>query len=70
MTQLKPMRDEGQQSFSTLLRELPSLGIASTTIMTENQLTRLQLRRLVSQFSARSTIRFTEGGQERRARLG
>jgi hypothetical protein len=58
MNELKPMRDEGQDSFAAVIKALPILGIASTTITTENQLTKLQLRRLTSQAGAKSSIQF------------
>lgn len=59
MSELKPMRDEGQLSFRTLLGQLPRLGIKSTTVKTENQLTRLQLRRLAEQVAAGELVQFT-----------
>jgi len=52
MSELKPMRDEGQQSFSVLLRALPSLGILKVRIVTTNALTKLQLVRLTSEVDA------------------
>ena len=54
MRELKPMREEGQRSFSDLLRALPTLGIARTSIVTTNPLTRLQLVRLVTETGAGS----------------
>jgi hypothetical protein len=59
MSELKPMRDEGQRSFRLLLGELASLGIRTATIKTDNQLTRLQLRRLASQIGGGTRISFT-----------
>jgi hypothetical protein len=49
LRELKPMRDEGQRTFSDLLRSLPTLGIAQTSIVTTNPLTKLQLVRLVKE---------------------
>lgn len=46
MKDLKPMRDEGQTSVSTLLDALPGLGIATTVIKTSSQLIKLQMMRL------------------------
>lgn len=46
---LKPMRDEGQQSVSRVLRAAPSLGVGSISIATTNPLTRLQFVRLASE---------------------
>ena len=59
MTDLKPMRDEGQQSFRALVGELPSLGITSATVTTQNELTKLQLQRIASEFLAGRSITFT-----------
>jgi hypothetical protein len=52
MRELKPMREEGQQSFSHISRALRGLGIAKTTIITMNPLTKLQLVRLVAESGA------------------
>ena len=49
MSNLKPMRDEGQQSFSAILRALSGLGIARTSMVTTNPLTRMQLARLATE---------------------
>ena len=49
---LKPMRDEGQQSLSRVLRTAPGLGIAAISIITTNPLTRLQLVRLATESGA------------------
>jgi len=59
MSELKPMRDEGQLSFRRLIGELPRLGIKDTTIRTDNQLTKLQLLRLAGTVAAGELIRFT-----------
>lgn len=60
MSELKPMRDEGQQSFSMLMGALSMLGIVRTTIVTASQLTKLQLLRLATQAGAKDLIQFTE----------
>jgi hypothetical protein len=52
LADLKPMRDEGQQALSRVLRAAPSLGTGSTSIVTTNPLTRLQLVRLASESGA------------------
>jgi hypothetical protein len=52
LTDLKPMRDEGQQSVSRVLRAAPSLGTGSISIVTANPLTRLQLVRLANESGA------------------
>jgi len=49
LADLKPMREEGQQSLSRVLRAAPGLGISAISIATTNPLTRLQLVRLASE---------------------
>src|SRR5688572_9109580 len=49
---LKPMRDEGQQALSRVLRAAPSLGAGTISIVTTNPLTRLQLVRLATESGA------------------
>jgi hypothetical protein len=61
MTDLKPLREEGQQSFCTLLRLLRGLGVGKTTVATSSHLTKLQLLRLVSEHGLRDAIQFTSG---------
>lgn len=58
MTELKPMRDEGQRAVGSLLGRLRSLGIANATVTTASQLTKLQLLRLANERGERDTIRF------------
>lgn len=50
MTDLKPMRDEGQRAFGALVRALGSLGIARTSIVTTSHMTKLQLVRLATEY--------------------
>jgi hypothetical protein len=52
LADLKPMRDEGQQSLSRVLRAAPSVGTGSISIVTTNPLTRLQLVRLANESGA------------------
>jgi hypothetical protein len=59
MTGLKPMRDEGQQSFGALVAALPKLGIARTTVTTDSPLTKLQLLRLASEHAIKGSIEVT-----------
>jgi hypothetical protein len=59
MNELKPLREEGQKSFGDVLRMLPGLGVARTSIVTTSQLTRLQLLRLVTECGMKNTIEFT-----------
>jgi len=58
MSDLKPMRDEGQDSFEQLMKSLPRLGLSKTLITTTNQLTKLQLLRLVSQSGVKNLVQF------------
>lgn len=59
MNDLKPMRDEGQSSFIELMGVLPGIGVVGTTIMAKNQLTKLQLLRLIVEAGAKDKVRFT-----------
>src|SRR5260221_4131523 len=43
MSDLKPLRDEGQRSFSILIRQLRRLGVGPTSVTTTSHLTKLQL---------------------------
>jgi hypothetical protein len=52
MRELKPMRKEGQQSFSEVLRSLQNLGISRVSVVTTNALTKIQLVRLASECAA------------------
>jgi hypothetical protein len=56
LAELKPMRDEGQKSFASLVRTLPSLGINRTHIVTTSQLTKLQLVRIATETGTSATI--------------
>jgi hypothetical protein len=49
MRELKPMREEGQKAFATLVRALPTLGVTHLSVVTSSQLTKLQLVRLVTE---------------------
>ena len=59
MTGLKPMRDEGQAAFGSLMAALPKLGIARASVLSDNPLTRLQLLRLVSEHGRKHCVEFT-----------
>lgn len=59
MNALKPFRDEGQKSFGALIRMLPGLGVAKTSVQTASQLTRLQLLRLVAEHGMKHAVEFT-----------
>ena len=58
MTELKPMRDEGQASFRILMDALPSLHMSSTTVLVTSQLVKLQLLRIANQTAAKGSLRF------------
>ena len=49
MRELKPMREEGQKSFGSLVRALPTLGVTRASVVTSSQLTKLQLVRLATE---------------------
>jgi len=56
MRELKPMREEGQRSFSHVLRSLPSLSTSRVSIVTTNPLTKLQLVRLATESRVEGSI--------------
>src|SRR5690349_1619833 len=49
MSKLKPMRDQGQQAFGALMRAVRDLGLSTTSVVTANPLTKLQLVRLATE---------------------
>src|SRR5688572_9287377 len=61
MNDVKPMREEGQHSFSRLLSSLSDLGIARASIMTTNPLTKLQLVRLVAESRSGVQVEWVAG---------
>jgi hypothetical protein len=61
MTELKPMRDEGQRAFATVMRSLASLGITRVSIVTTSQMTKLQLVRLASENGASACVHWVSG---------
>ncbi len=52
LTKLKPMRDEGQESFGVLVASLRRKGGPHLTISTNSHLTKLQLLRIVAERGA------------------
>lgn len=58
MTELKPLREEGQRSFGALVGRLRHLGVSRTTVATASHLTKLQLLRLVAE-NAPDSVEFT-----------
>lgn len=61
MTDLKPMREEGQHAFATVMRSLPSLGATRVSIVTSSQMTKLQLVRLASENGASAYVQWVNG---------
>jgi hypothetical protein len=61
MTDLKPLREEGQRSFGALVGSLRELGVSRTTVTTASHLTKLQLLRLVAE-NAPNCVEFTSTG--------
>jgi hypothetical protein len=59
MRDLKPMREEGQRSFASLVRSLPGLGVFRTTVVTTSHLTKLQLMRLATENGANGMVEWT-----------
>jgi hypothetical protein len=61
MRDLKPMREEGQKSFGSLMRSLPGLGVSSATVVTTSHLTKLQLVRLATENGAGHSVQWVNG---------
>ena len=59
MTDLKPLREEGQRAFGGLVGCLRELGVSRTTVTTASHLTKLQLLRLVAEYAPKEPIEFT-----------
>lgn len=64
MSDLKPMREEGQQSFASLFQSLSSLGVTSTSVVTTSHLTRLQLARIATESGAGANVQWLSGKVE------
>jgi len=58
MTDLKPLREEGQRAFGGLVGCLRELGVSRTTVTTSSHLTKLQLLRLVAEHAAKDSVEF------------
>lgn len=65
MNDLKPLREEGQQAFGTLMRLLRGLGVGKTTVTTTSHLTKLQLLRLVADQGMKDSVQFTTASNEK-----
>ncbi len=61
MSDVKPMREEGQQSCGRLMRQLSTAGLAKVSIVTTNPLTKLQLVRLVTESRTTAPIEWIAG---------
>ena len=59
MSELKPMREEGQASFAKLVGALTSLGIGRLTVILTSQLMKLQLLRIAGEVGAGGLVEFT-----------
>jgi hypothetical protein len=64
MTGLKPLREEGQRSFSALVGSLRELGVGRTAVATASHLTKLQLLRLTNERGAQDSVQFTTLGTD------
>lgn len=58
MSELKPMRDEGQRAFAAALRQVMLLGVQATTVITSSHLTKLQLMRIAKEVNALDKVQF------------
>jgi hypothetical protein len=59
MTRIKPMRDEGQQSFAMVVGSTVALGIRRIVVTTGSPLVRLQLLRIASEQRALDGVDIT-----------
>jgi hypothetical protein len=59
MRQLKPLREEGQASFSMLAGALASLGVSRVLVHLSSHLVRLQLLRLIGARGVKDAFQFT-----------
>jgi hypothetical protein len=58
LTELKPLRDEGQRSFGALIGTFARIGVVSASVTTASHLTKLQLMRLVAERGMKDSVRF------------
>jgi hypothetical protein len=61
MKDLKPMREEGQRSFASIMRSLPTFRVSRTSIVTTSHLTKLQLVRLATENGAGPNVQWVSG---------
>jgi hypothetical protein len=57
-TDLKPMRDAGQEAFGTLLAALPIYRVKRVVVTTAGALTKLQLLRIAKERSSGDLVQF------------
>jgi hypothetical protein len=57
-TELKPMRDAGQEAFGTLLAALPLYRVKRVVVTTGGALTKLQLLRIAKERSTGTLVEF------------
>jgi hypothetical protein len=58
MTDLKPMRDEGQRAFASTFTMLKMIGITQTSVLTSSHLTKLQLLRIAKDAGPKDGVQF------------
>lgn len=58
MTELKPLREEGQRSFGALIRALEVLRVGRVEVTTASHLIKLQLLRLVTEHGGKVPVEF------------
>jgi hypothetical protein len=58
MSDLKPMRDEGQRAFASTFTMLKMVGVTHTTVITTSHLTKLQLLRIARDSGPKDGILF------------
>ena len=60
MADLKPMRDEGQESFGRIMSALAELPKLEVVVTTSSPLTKLQLLRIVRERAPNGAVRFAQ----------
>ena len=62
--ELKPLRDEGQAAFATLMQALPELGVTKVQVIVDSHLTKMQLLRLVRLHAVHNLVQFGSTAQK------
>ncbi len=60
MTELKPMRDEGQEGFGQIMGALADLPKLTVLVTTSSPLTKLQLLRIARERAPSGAVQFTQ----------